>query len=198
MALLQIGLEQFEQDTAGLSDPARRHLHDVTEVASELSSNLHNLSHQLHPVKLDLLGLVAAMSSLCRELSKQHGVKINFVHHDVPGQIGEDVALCVFRIVQEALRNVVKHSGAMDATVELTGNGDGIDVCISDWGTGFNPEAVRGKGGLGLISMAERLRLVGGHFSIESEPSQGARIRARIPQVAARVSSKTQESASTD
>jgi PAS domain S-box-containing protein len=84
MALLQIGLEQFEQDTSELSPPARRHLRDVTEAASELSSNLHNLSHQLHPVKLDLLGLVAAMSSLCREFSKQHGVKINFVHHDVP------------------------------------------------------------------------------------------------------------------
>jgi PAS domain S-box-containing protein len=198
MALLQISLEQFEHDTAGLSAPARRHLHDVTEVASELSSNLHNLSHQLHPVKLDLLGLVAAMSSLCRELSKQTGVKINFVHHDVPGQIGEDVALCVFRIVQEALRNVVKHSGALDAAVELSGQGDGIDVCISDWGTGFNPEEVRGKGGLGLISMAERLRLVGGHFSIESEPSQGARIRARIPQASARVNSKAQESATAD
>ena len=198
MALLQIGLEQFEQDTAELSPPARRHLHDVTEAASELSSNLHNLSHQLHPVKLDLLGLVAAMSSLCRELSKQHGVKINFVHHDVPGEIGEDVALCVFRIVQEALRNVVKHSGALDAAVELSGKGDGIDVSISDWGTGFNPDSVRGKGGLGLISMAERLRLVGGHFSIESEPSQGARIRARIPHVAARVNSNSKESASAD
>ena len=198
MALLQIGLAQIEQDTAGLSPSACRHLRDVAEVASELSSNLHNLSHQLHPVKLDLLGLVAAMSSLCRELSKQHGVKIDFVHHDVPGQIGEDVALCVFRIVQEALRNVVKHSGALDAAVELSGKGDGIDVCISDRGAGFNPEAVRGKGGLGLISMAERLRLVGGHFSIESEPSQGARIHACIPQVTARVNPKIGGVASPD
>ncbi len=192
MALLQIGLEQFEHGTAGLTSQARVQLQDVAEVASDLSSDLHNLSHQLHPVKLDLQGLVAAMSSLCGELSKQHGVKINFVHYDVPGEIREDVALCVFRVVQEALRNVVKHSGTLDAAVELRGRGEGIDVCISDYGTGFSPEAVRGKGGLGLVSMAERLRLVGGHFSIESEPSRGARIRARIPQAASSVNSRNQ------
>jgi PAS domain S-box-containing protein len=190
MALLQIGLEQFEHDTAGLSSQARENLHSVAEIASELSSDLHNLSHQLHPVKLDLQGLVAAMGSLCGEVSKQYGIKISFVHHDVPGQIREDVALCLFRIVQEALRNVVKHSGAINAGVELSGNGDGIDLCISDSGAGFNPESARRKGGLGLISMAERLRLVGGHFSIASEWSKGTRIHARIPRIAAHFNAK--------
>jgi PAS domain S-box-containing protein len=191
MALLQIGIEQLEHGTAGLSTQAQKHLHNVAEAASELSSDLHNLSHQLHPVKLDLQGLVAAMRSLCGELSKQHGIKIEFVHHDVPCQIREDVALCLFRIVQEALRNVVKHSGATDAEVELSGNGGGIDLCVTDLGTGFNPDAVRGKGGLGLISMGERLRLVGGHFSIESESLRGTRIRAYIPQIAPEVVTKT-------
>ncbi len=192
MALLQIGLEQFEHETAGLSSQARQHLQNVVEIASELSSDLHNLSHQLLPVKLDLQGLVAAMGSLCGEVSKQHGIRIKFVHHDVPCQIREDVSLCLFRIVQEALRNVVRHSGAVEAEVSLSGNGDGIDLCISDSGTGFNAESVRGKGGLGLISMGERLRLVAGHFSIESESSLGTRIRARIPQNAVRVDPKTQ------
>jgi signal transduction histidine kinase len=134
-------------------------------------------------VKLDLQGLVAALETLCGEVSKQHGIRIRFVHHDVPGQIREEVALCVFRIVQEALRNVVKHSGAVEAAVDLSGNGDGIDLSISDCGTGFDAESARSKGGLGLISMAERLRLVAGYFSIESESSQGTRIRARVPQV---------------
>jgi PAS domain S-box-containing protein len=181
MALLQIGLEQFEHDTAGLSPQTRQHLQNLAEVASQFSSDLHNLSHQLHPVKLDLQGLVPAMGSLCGELSKQHGIKINFVHHDVPVRIREDAALCLFRIVQEALRNVVKHSEAVEAGVELSGNGGGIDLCISDCGTGFNTQSASGKRGLGLISMRERLRLVGGHFSIESKPSHGTRIRVRIP-----------------
>jgi signal transduction histidine kinase len=91
------------------------------------------------------------------------------------------VSLCLFRIVPEALRNVVKHSGAAEAEVELSGHGDGIDLCISDRGQGFDPELVKGEAGLGLISMRERLRLVGGHLSVESEPSHGTRIRVRIP-----------------
>ena len=94
------------------------------------------------------------------------------------------MTLCLFRIAQEALRNVVKHSGAAEAEVELSGKGDEIDLCISDSGQGFDVESVKGVAGLGLISMRERLRLVGGNFSIESEPSNGTRIRVRIPPVA--------------
>ena len=94
------------------------------------------------------------------------------------------MTLCLFRITQEALRNVVKHSGAAEAKVELSGDPDDIDLRISDSGKGFDVESVKGVDGLGLISMRERLRLVGGNLSIESEPSHGTRIRVRIPQVA--------------
>jgi signal transduction histidine kinase len=181
MALLSIGLEQFEQGMPDLSSKARQQLHHIAEVTRELSSDIHNLSHQLHPSKLDTLGLVAAVWGLCKELSKQHDLQIKFVHDDVPGQIPKDVTLCLFRIVQEALRNVVKHSGAMEAKLELSSHGDEIDLCISDRGQGFDPELVKGEAGLGLISMRERLRLVGGHLSVESEPSHGTRIRVRIP-----------------
>jgi len=184
LALLQIGLEQIEHETTGLPPFAHEKLHNAADIASQLSSDLHSLSHQLHPVKLDLQGLVAAMGSLCGEVSKQHGIKVKFVHRDVPGQIQEDVALCLFRVVQEALRNVVKHSSAAEARVELSGNSDEITLCISDCGTGFNPESARRKGGLGLVSMDERLRLVSGSFSIESDSSQGTRIRARVPNLA--------------
>lgn len=184
MALLQIGLEQIEGETTGLSSFAREQLHHVVDIASELSSDLHNLSHQLHPVKLDLQGLVAAMGSLCGEVSKQHGIKVKFVHREVPGQIREDVALCLFRVAQEALRNVVKHSSAVEARVELAGNSDEINLGISDYGTGFDTKSVRSKGGLGLISMEERLRLVSGTFSIESDSSRGTRIRVRVPTTA--------------
>jgi PAS domain S-box-containing protein len=181
MALLQISLEQFAQNMARLSSSGRKQLRNIAQEASELSSDLHNLSYQLHPAKLDLQGLVAAMGGLCRELSKQHGIKIKFVHHDVPGQIRKDVALSLFRIVQEALRNVVKHGKTAEAQVKLFGHENEIDLCISDSGAGFNPKSVEAKGGLGLISMRERLRLIGGHLTLESEPRHGTRVRVRVP-----------------
>jgi PAS domain S-box-containing protein len=87
MALLQIGLEQFEQNMARLSPSDREQLRNIAQIASELSSDLHNLSHQLHPVKLDLQGLVAAMGGLCREFSKHHNLQVKFVHQDIPAQI---------------------------------------------------------------------------------------------------------------
>ena len=181
MALLSISFEQFEQGMSDLSTEARQQLHHMSQIASEVSSDLHNISHQLHPVKLDNLGLVAAVRDYCREVSRKQDLRIEFVHHDVGAQIPKDVSLCLFRIVQEALRNVVKHSGAWEAKVELSGDGNGIDLCISDPGAGFNPKSAQAKGGLGLISMRERLRLIGGHLTLESEPSHGTRILVRVP-----------------
>jgi len=102
------------------------------------------------------------LGGLCDEFSRQHNLQVQFVHHDVPGQIPNEVTLCLFRIAQEALRNVVKHSGGTEAEVELSGHGDRIDLCISDSGVGFSPEHVKAETGLGLISIRERLRLVGG------------------------------------
>jgi PAS domain S-box-containing protein len=185
MALLEIGLEEFEQETRGLSPTARQRLHKIAGIATEVSSDIHNLSHELHPSKLDSLGLVAAVGGFCREFSMQHGLHVQFAHHQVEGRIPKDVTLCLFRIVQETLRNVVKHSGATEARVELSGHGDRIDLCVSDSGAGFDPESSKGIPGLGLISMRERLRLVGGYLAVESEPSRGTRIRARIPLTAA-------------
>jgi signal transduction histidine kinase len=181
MALLQVSLEQVTQDSAGFSSKTQRQLHNITKVCSEVSSTLHDLSHQLHPYKLDTLGLVAALGGFCNEFSRQHNLQVQFVHHDVPGQIPNEVTLCLFRIAQEALRNVVKHSGGTEAEVELSAHDDRIDLCISDSGTGFSPAHVQAETGLGLISMRERLRLVEGHLSIESEPSRGTRIRVRVP-----------------
>lgn len=181
MALLQIGLEEFEQETRGLTSIARQRLHDIAQIATEVSSDIHNLSHELHPSKLDSLGLVAAVGSFCREFSKQHSLHVQFIHHHADGRIPKDVTLCIFRIVQEALRNVVKHSGAGEATVELSGHRDRIELCITDSGRGFDLESSMGIPGLGLISMRERLRLVGGHLVVESQPSRGTQIRARVP-----------------
>jgi len=181
MAFLQIGLEQFDQRLPTLTPSDHKQLHNLAEVASETSTDLLSMSRQLHPAKLDLQGLVPAMASFCREFSYQHELQINFLHDDVPGQIPKDVALCLFRIVQEALRNIVKHTDSLEAKVELSACGDELNLCITDFGAGFNPESIERKGGLGLVSMRERLGLIGGQLAIESQPSDGTRIRVRVP-----------------
>jgi signal transduction histidine kinase len=181
MALLQIGVEQLGEDMSALSLKNREQLRAIGKIASEISSDIHNLSHQLHPSKLDTLGLVAAVDGFCREMSKQHALQIDFTHRDDLGQVPEDVTLCLFRIVQEGLRNVVKHSGADQATIDLARRGDEVVLCISDFGQGFAVGSARGNGGIGLISMRERIRLVRGELLVESELSRGTRIRARVP-----------------
>jgi PAS domain S-box-containing protein len=182
MAFLQIGLEQFEQRMLRLlSAGDRQSLHNLTQVMSEVSSDLHSISRQLHPAKLDLQGLVPAMNSFCKEFSEKHGPRVNFLHGDFPEQVPKDVALCLFRVVQEALRNIAKHTTSSEATVELSAQGEWINLSISDHGAGFNPESVQGKGGLGLVSMRERLGFIGGNLRVESQPPVGTRIRVRVP-----------------
>jgi PAS domain S-box-containing protein len=180
MALLTIDLERFEQRMSELSSEARQQLHNMSELASEVASDLHNLSYRLHPTKLDLLGLVATVGEYCREVSKRQELHIEFVHNGVEKQIPKEVSLCLFRIIQEALRNVLKHGRTCEAKVELSGHSDGIDLCISDPGAGFTVGSAEAKSGLGLVSMHERLRLIGGHLTIESEPSHGTRILVRV------------------
>jgi PAS domain S-box-containing protein len=181
MALVQIGIQQLSLDSPELSRSAKGRLKDIAQTATEISSDIHHMSHQLHPSKLDTLGLVAAVSGYCREFSEQHAFRIDFVHRDVPQQIPKDVTLCAYRIVQESLRNVVKHSGAQEAKVELTGYPGGIELCVSDSGVGFDPESAKGKTGLGLIGMSERLRLVRGLLRLESQVARGTRVQVQIP-----------------
>src|SRR5207344_79006 len=131
--------------------------------------------------KLEYLGLLSAAKSFCGELSKQRNVRIEFKHSDIPAAIPKEISLCLFRILQEALQNAIKHSGAQDFSVEMHGTQDGIRLIVRDSGIGFDwRHAVNGRG-LGLISMRERLRLVNGELSIQSEPGRGTTVLARVP-----------------
>jgi signal transduction histidine kinase len=181
MALLQIGLEQLARDASGLSSKTRKELRNLIRVSTEVSSSIHNLSHQLHPYKLDTLGLVASLRGLSNEFAHQHNLHVQFVNRDIRGPIPRNISLCLFRIAQEALRNVVKHSNATEARIELSGHGDQVELCISDSGAGFLLEDAKLETGLGFISMRERLRLVGGRLWVKSKPSHGTRIRVRVP-----------------
>jgi signal transduction histidine kinase len=142
---------------------------------------VHHLSHQLHPAKLEQLGLVAAVGGLCRELTQAHGLEIEFTPDGMPASVPPDTAVCLYRLVQEGLRNVVKHSGAHHATVDLRGSADAMSLRIVDDGAGFDAALIQGKEGLGLVSMRERVLHLGGTITIDARPSSGTRIDVRLP-----------------
>jgi signal transduction histidine kinase len=130
------------------------------------------------------LGLVPAVKSLCRELSGRRGLHIEFINSEAPAisdSLDKETALCAYRVIQEALTNVIKHAGALRARVELKRQRRMLCFYITDSGTGFNVEEARLKGRLGLISMEERLRLANGELIIRSKPMRGTQIEARIP-----------------
>jgi signal transduction histidine kinase len=180
MALLQFNLTRFS-GTVNLNPTAHAEVTELVDMSSQIVSALRSLSHELHPATLDIVGLEIAIKGLCRDFQTQHGLQIQYSSRDVPKQLERSVSICAFRIAQEALRNVVKHSGATAAVVELTNEGNRLVLCVSDSGNGFDVNAVDERTGLGLISMRERLRLIRGHLSIQSRPRAGTRIRVEVP-----------------
>jgi signal transduction histidine kinase len=180
LALLSVEIDLLGQRLPTSAGDAAGRLPELSARVKELSSAVHDLSHQLHPSKLEQLGLVTAVRGLCHELTRHHGLGVTFTHSDVPEVIPEATALCLYRIAQEALRNVVRHAATDRAEVELGGTPGGIRLRVRDDGAGFDPAAALG-GGLGLVSMRERLYLVGGDIAIDSRPGVGTRIDVRVP-----------------
>jgi len=138
--------------------------------------------HQLHSSALDILGLVPALRGLTRDLGRTYGIKITFANSDGIPTVPPDVALCLFRVAQEALMNVAKHSRAKSTEVQLSSkNGAGpVQLTVTDDGEGFDPASLQ-TDSLGLISMRERLRMVGGQLEILSQQRKGTQVRAEVP-----------------
>ncbi|MCZ6767831.1 MAG: PAS domain S-box protein [Acidobacteria bacterium] len=180
LALMSIELEELIQRAPESPAQPTEGLHKLALQARKLSSQVQTLSRQLHPAQLTHLGLVAASRSLCNEVSKASGIQIDFSHSDIPKSIPPGVSICLYRVLQESLGNMVKHSGTQEAQVNLTGRPDEIQLHVCDSGVGFDPEGHRETFGLGLISMRERVHLVGGELLIESQPSRGTRIKASV------------------
>jgi PAS domain S-box-containing protein len=180
LSLLSLELELANQ-SSNSGAPANKRIEDVRQHYSELAGDVQALSHQLHSSKLDYLGLVAAVKSFCREFSAQQRVNIEFTDENVPSPISGDVSLCLFRVVQEALNNAVKYSGVSRFSVDLRGMADQIKLEVSDAGVGFDVDQAKRNGGLGLVSMQERVQLMHGQFSIESKANCGTRILVRVP-----------------
>jgi signal transduction histidine kinase len=179
LALLTVQMDLLRQKL-----PEAVGMQELLRQARVLSSSVHELSHNLHPAKLEQLGLAAAIGSLCVELTHRHGLEIEFAENQIPSEIPPETALCLYRVAQEGLANSIKHSGAQHVQVELGGTTDMISLRIVDDGTGFDPKLMQSKGGLGLVSMRERVFPLGGEVGIDSRPSGGTRVHVRVPRSA--------------
>jgi PAS domain S-box-containing protein len=156
-------------------------LQHTCDLAAGLATGIPLISHRLNSSKLEHLGLAPAAAALCRSLSERHGIEIELRHDEVPKNLSKNVALCLFRVLQEALNNAVKHAGVPRVTVALRGTSTEIHLSVEDRGVGFDPEATPRNQGLGIISMTERLNLVAGRIRIESRPGAGTTVHVRVP-----------------
>lgn len=181
LALLGIQMQRASQPAAlrlGKKNPG---LQELCGKLKEIGNQVSRLSHQLHSSELEFLGLAVAVKSLCREFSEQYRFKVECVCNDIPEELDNDVALCFLRIVQEALHNVAKHSHASMVYVEMSGGATDLALTISDDGVGFDMHKVRKTAGLGMVSMRERVHLIGGEFTVASKPGSGTKIQAKAP-----------------
>jgi signal transduction histidine kinase len=183
LAVVGVRLGNLTQSPRGSATDFEQEIGDVYQQVADLASDIQALSHGLHPPKLELLGLKAAVAGFCEEVSNRHGVTIDVHVENIPKALPSEISLCLYRVLQEALQNVVKHGGSRCAQVSLHGQSNSINLTVKDSGAGFDShEAMRGPG-LGLTSMKERLKIIGGQLSIHSQRGHGTMIHAVAPLV---------------
>ena len=170
---VELDLLTIEQEFEG---SVRDKLKQALAELKELTTDVHNLSHRLHSSKLQHLGLPVALKEVCRQIARQHDIEIELQAADPSSSLPEDVSLCFYRVAQEALSNVVKHSQSKRVEVHLSSSGGHVLLQIKDFGVGFNPATQ--IDGLGLATMQERLRMVGGILSIRSAAGNGTELTA--------------------
>jgi signal transduction histidine kinase len=181
LSLLAIELEQLKEDSQEVPAELYTRIEEVRKQAIDIVTDTQSLSHELHSSKPEYLGVAAAMGSFCRELSEQQKVEIDFQSHDLPNLVPRNISLCLFRVLQEALHNSVKHSGVRYFEARLWANSEQIYLTVRDSGSGFDSGASRETRGLGLVSMQERVKLLNGTLFIESQPARGTTVHARLP-----------------
>ena len=181
LAALAIELASLQRKAEGSDHSVRSGLQSVETSVHRLAEGIHDMSRLLHPSILDDLGLEAAIRTECERVSEREGFPIVFEVLDLPEELPKDCALTLYRITQEALHNIARHAQASRAHVLLQGEDDCVSLEVEDAGKGFDPLEARKSSGLGLISMGERVRLLGGVLRIDSKPGGGARIRVEAP-----------------
>ncbi|HEV8075707.1 MAG TPA: sensor histidine kinase, partial [Candidatus Acidoferrum sp.] len=181
LALLTIDLEQMKLASQQDGLAFAKELEALVRTAGEITSDVHNVSRRLHPSQVELLGLAPALNNFCREFANRNSMSIQFTSACLTCKVPDEASLCLFRVAQEAIRNVHKHSGCREALVELEEISGSLRLRISDRGSGFDPTAPEASQGLGLLSMEERLRSMGGELFVHSRPGGGTSIEASIP-----------------
>jgi PAS domain S-box-containing protein len=180
LALLAIELEQLKTGSSHQADVCSR-IDTVWKQALEILNDVKASAHELHSPRLEYLGIAAVLRCFCKEFGERKNVAVAFKTEDLPGHVPPDISLCLFRVLQEALYNGIKHSGAQRLEVQMWATPREIHLTVSDSGAGFELEAAKNGRGLGLVSMKERLQLVKGTFSIDSQPLKGTTIHACVP-----------------
>jgi PAS domain S-box-containing protein len=181
LALLAISLEGLQHNLPSSKAEVMQDIAEACKQVQDLGSDVQALSHHLHSPKLEYLGLAAAAAGFCGEVSNRQGVEIAFHSENIPKDLPMGTSLCLFRVLQEAIQNATKHSGSRHLEVSLSSGLSEIELTVRDSGIGFDPqEAMKGRG-LGLTSIRERLKLVNGDLSIDSQPQRGTTIQARVP-----------------
>jgi PAS domain S-box-containing protein len=181
LMLLSVGLDRLHRYPPLSVLEVRQQIGKARQQIEDLVNDIQILSNHLYPSKLEYLGLSAAASSLCRELSHQENIEIEFVSEGLPQDLPKEISFCLFNVLQDALQNAVNHSGSVRLHVSLQGGADEVFLTVRDSGVGFDPEEAPKGSGLGLTVMKERLKLVGGELSIESGINEGTTISARVP-----------------
>ncbi len=181
MAKLQFDIEMLEQRLPPQMGDEKRQLLGIRDGVGALANNVRRIAHQLHPSSLDHLGLSAALRAFIREFAAREHLPVRLTARNVPAHIPPEIASSLYRVVQEALRNVAKHAGKTSATIVLAGLRNQLFLSIRDRGIGFDQNSAAGNGGLGLIAMHERVNLVDGDFSLHTRPGHGVVITIRIP-----------------
>jgi PAS domain S-box-containing protein len=181
LGMLAIQVEELRRNPPDSVTELSHQLAEIGEGINEVSMGVQSISHQLHSPQLEYLGVVAAMKSFCREFGARQKVEIDFKSDEISQLVSHEVSLCLFRILQEGLHNAAKHSGVHHFRVRLNSSSNELHLTVSDRGAGFDAESTMNKGGLGLISMRERVRLVSGTIVVESKPMGGTTIHVRVP-----------------
>jgi signal transduction histidine kinase len=181
LALLAFDTGSLVLAPPGSGEEMKEPLRNLQTRVVQLSKDVRQLSHQLHPTILEDLGITAALNELCDELSARERIEVLFEPEPVPKALPLNVASCLYRVAQEALHNVVKHARASQVRLKVSGNTEEMRLYVHDNGVGFDSEADQSRHGLGIVSMKERVALVHGEFSIHAEPGRGTEVRVFVP-----------------
>lgn len=181
LSLVAIKIEQLEKDPRNPILDASSPMEGLWKQNLEILNDVIALAHELYSPRLQYLGIAGVMSSFCREFGDRKKVGIDFNSEGLPSFVPPEITLCLFRVLQAALHNAVQHSGVSQFDIQLNATSDEIRLAVSDCGVGFDLKTAKTSRGLGLNHMQERLKLVKGSLSIDSQPKRGTRIHARVP-----------------